>query len=262
MEFKERFIKMPESVLGKRLSLRAVFMYAKMLMLHDKVYDREVWVTNPINGKKEMSVDALSDITKRLEKAKLIRVVPTETTKSRYKTNTYELIPQSGHYKPVSYDFINNCGLSAEARGLGILMGLLKKIPSSDSAIGKAIGVSTQTVKKYIYELEHFWIFNREVKLLNEECFPYYKQVRAKRERHAKQVLDDYKDWISMFEDANNEPTPYYKRSMEWLKRLHEPEEVKAMIWRKVMTGAWQLTKEDKIQLEAEKNKPVAEIRI
>ena len=29
-----------------------------------------------------------------------------------------------------------------------------------------------------------------------------------------------------------------------------------------VMTGAWQLTKEDKIQLEAEKNKPVAEIRI
>lgn len=261
MLFSDKYIQMPEVVLGKKLSLRAVFMYAKILMLRNKVYDRKVWVTNPINGQKEMSVDALSDITKRLEKAKLIRVVPTETTKSRYKTNTYELIPQSEPYKPVSYGFINECGLSAEAKGLGILMGLLKKIPSTDSAIAKAIGVSTQTVKKYIYELERYWIFNREVKLLNEECFPYYAQVRAKRERQAKQVLDDYKNWISIVEDCN-EPTPYYKRSMEWLRRLKEPEEVKAMIWRKVMTGAWRLTKEDKIQLEAEKNKQVAEIRI
>lgn len=243
MDVKQSFIQMPEVVLKKKLSLRAVYMYAKMLMLNGKVYNRESWVTNPVTQKKKMSVDALSDIVKQLTDAGLIRVVPVETKKSRYKTNRYEIVPQPGYYKPVCHDFINEF-LSAEAKGLGILMCLLKEIPSSDSGIAKAIRVSTVTVKKYIYELEHGWIYYRDEKRLTEDYFPFYKQIREKRERRAQKLLEDFKLWMTVFEDDNNQPTPYYKRTMEWLKRKNIPEEIKAIIWRNVLAGTWKLTKE------------------
>ena len=155
MNVKQSFVHMPELVLEKKLSLRAVYMYAKMLMFASKevvVYNRKCWVTNPTSRKQEMSEDALSDITKRLVQAGLIRVVPVETKKSKYKTNTYEIVPYEAYYKPVTFDFINLTELRAEAKGLAILMCLLKNIPQSASAIGNAIGISYKTVKKYLLQ--------------------------------------------------------------------------------------------------------------
>lgn len=260
METKMSFVQIPEVLLKKNLGLRAVYMYAKMLMLNGKVYDRKSWVTNPISKQKEMSIDALSDITKRLEDAGLIRVVPVETKKSRYMTNTYEIIPQPGYYKPVSNDFIN-CTSSAEAKGLAILMSLLKEIPTKDSAIAKAIGVSTCTVKKYIYELEMDWTYLREDKLLYEDHFPFYRQVREKRERRARKLLEEYRECMRFFPDAESVPTAYYKRTMDWLRRKNIPDEVKALIWQKVLAGVWHISKEDKIQA-ATKIQPVAAIQI
>lgn len=234
MEVIQSFVHVPEVVLEKGLSLRAAYMYAKMLMLADKevVYNRKCWVTNPYSRKQELSEDALSDITKKLVEAGLIRVRPVETTKSRYKTNTYEIVPYEDNYKPVMYDFINHTDLSAEAKGLAILMSLLKYIPKSVSAIGKAIGISGKTVKKYVAELEAAGIYNPETRLLKEDYFIYRKQVENKR---LKQAMDEYEEWLQI---PDKKLPERIKRQREYVIRLDVPEKVKAMIYSKcVSTG-------------------------
>ena len=216
------------------MSLRAVYVYAKMQMFSEKdvVYNRKCWVTNPYSRKQELSEDALSDITKKLVEAGLIRVRPVETTKSRYKTNTYEIVPFEDHYKPVAFDFINHTELSAEAKGLAILMCLLKYIPKSASAIGKAIGISGKTVKKYLAELEAAGIYNPETRLLNEDYFIYKKQVEEKR---LKQVMEEYEEWLQI---PDKKLPERIKRQREYVIRLDVPEKVKAMIYSKcVSTG-------------------------
>lgn len=225
-------VHVPEVVLEKGLSLRAVYVYAKMKMLNGKVYDREAWVTNPYSRKQELSEDALSDITKKLVEAGLIRVRPVETTKSRYKTNTYEIVPYEDYYKPVAFDFINHTELSAEAKGLAILLSLLKYIPKSASAIGKAIGISGKTVKKYLTELEAAGIYNPETRLLKEDYFIYRKQVENKR---LKQAMDEYEEWLQI---PDKKLPERIKRQREYVIRLDVPEKVKAMIYYKcVSTG-------------------------
>ena len=232
MKVIQSFVHVPEVVLEKKLSLRAVYIYAKMKMLNGKVYDREAWVTNPYSRKQELSEDALSDITKKLVEAGLIRVRPVETTKSRYKTNTYEIVPYEDHYKPVAFDFINHTELSAEAKGLAILMCLLKYIPKSASAIGKAIGISGKTVKKYLAELEAAGIYNPETRLLKEDYFIYRKQVENKR---LKQSMDEYEEWLQI---PDKKLPERIKRQREYVIRLDVPEKVKAMIYSKcVSTG-------------------------
>lgn len=227
-------VHVPELVLEKKLSLRGVYMYAKMQMFSEKdvVYNRKCWVTNPYSRKQELSEDALSDITKKLVEAGLIKIVPVETTKSRYKTNTYEIVPFEDHYKPVAFDFINHTELSAEAKGLAILMSLLQYIPKSASAIGKAIGISSKTVKKYLAELEAAGVYNPETRLLNEDYFIYKKQVEEKR---LKQVMEEYEEWLQI---PDKKLPERIKRQREYVIRLDVPEKVKAMIYSKcVSTG-------------------------
>ena len=232
MKVIQSYVHVPEVVLEKKLSLRAVYIYAKMKMLNGKVYDREAWVTNPYSRKQELSEDALSDITKKLVEAGLIRVRPVETTKSRYKTNTYEIVPYEDNYKPVMYDFINHTELSAEAKGLAILMSLLKYIPKSASAIGKAIGISGKTVKKYLAELEAAGIYNPETRLLKEDYFIYRKQVEEKR---MKQAMDEYEEWLQI---PDKKLPERIKRQRAYVIHLDVPEKVKAMIYSKsVATG-------------------------
>lgn len=258
MEVKKSFVEMPEVVLEKKLSLRAVYIYAKMLMFAEKdvVYNRKCWVTNPYSRKQELSEDALSDITKKLVKAGLIKIVPVETTKSRYKTNTYEIVPFEGYYKPVAFDFING-NLSAEAKGLAILMSLLQYIPKSASAIGKAIGISSKTVKKYLAELETGWVYNREKNLLDEHCFPYNEQVKEKRERHEAMVLEEYKEAISTI---GKKRSSYSKHTMQWIQNLDEPDEIKAWIWRKATMGFWKVNQKERQKREAEEQARKAKI--
>ena len=234
MKVKKSFVEMPETVLEKKLSLRAVYVYAKMRMFSEKsvVYNRKCWVTNPYSRKQELSEDALSDITRRLTEAGLIKIVPVETTKSRYKTNTYEIVPYEDNYKPVAFDFINHTELSAEAKGLAILMCLLKYIPKSASAIGKAISISGKTVKKYLAELEAAGIYNPETRLLKEDYFIYRKQVENKR---LKQAMDEYEEWLQI---PDKKLPERIKRQREYVIRLDVPEKVKAMIYSKcVSTG-------------------------
>lgn len=234
MKVIQSFVHVPEMVLEKKLSLRAVYVYAKMQMFSEKdvVYNRKCWVTNPYSRKQELSEEALSDITKKLVEAGLIRVVPVETKKSRYKTNTYEIVPFEGYYKPVMYDFINHTELRAEAKGLAILMSLLKFIPKSASAIGKAIGISGKTVKKYLAELEATGVYSPETRLLNEDYFIYKKQVEDKR---LKKVIEEYKYWIQV---PDKQLPERIKRQREYVIKLNVPEKVKALIFSKsVATG-------------------------
>ena len=232
MEVKKSNVEMPEMVLEKKLSLRAVYVYAKMQMFSEKgvVYNRKCWVTNPYSRKQELSEDALSDITKKLVEAGLIRVRPVETTKSRYKTNTYEIVPFEGHYKPVMYDFINHTELSAEAKGLAILMCLLKYIPKSASAIGEAIGISGKTVKKYLTELEAAGVYNPETRLLKEDYFIYWKQVENKR---LKQAMDEYEEWLQI---PDKKLPERIKLQREYVINLDVPEKVKALIYSRCVT--------------------------
>ena len=220
-------VHVPELVLEKKLSLRGVYMYAKMQMFSEKdvVYNRKCWVTNPYSRKQELSEDALSDRTKKLVEAGLIKIVPVETTKSRYKTNTYEIVPYEDYYKPVAFDFINHTELSAEAKGLGILMALLKEIPKSNSGIGKAIGVSGPTVKKYLAELIEAGIYDIEKRQLNEAYFPFREQVRKKKMQPR---MENYEEWLNVPDKMKSERM---RRQIEWLKRLDVSEESKALIF-------------------------------
>ena len=194
MSGKRSYVKIPNVLLEKKLSLRAVYMYAKILMLTGKgIYNRECWVTNRFSGKREMSIDALSDITRCLVEKELLRVVPQSVKGSAYKTNTYEQVPISGNYKPVYNDYINHVSLSAEAKGLGILLCLLKSIPTSNSGISKAIGISSKTVKKYIDELIESGIYIPETSSLDVDSFPYEEQVTAKSR---KRYMDAYESWL------------------------------------------------------------------
>lgn len=233
MKVIQSYVHVPELVLEKKLSLRGVYMYAKMRMLFNRgIYNRKCWVTNPNSRKQDLSEDALSDITRRLTEAGLIKIVPVETTKSRYKTNTYEIVPYEDHYKPVAFDFINHTELSAEAKGLAILMCLLKYIPKSASAIGKAISISGKTVKKYLTELEAAGVYNPETRLLKEDDFIYRKQVENKR---LKQSMDEYEEWLQI---PDKKLPERIKRQREYVIRLDVPEKVKAMIYSKcVSTG-------------------------
>ena len=236
MEIVQSFTQIPETVLKMKLgSLRAVYVYAKLAMLREHVYKRDVWVTNPISKQKEMSTDAFTDAVNRLEKAGLVKRMRIDVG-SKYKENKYEIIPQGSYYKPVCNDYLNHPLLSPEAKGLGILMSLFKDVPKGYSQLAKATGISNKTVKKYLLELEHEGVYDANVNLLNGEYFPYWQHVNAKREKKAQKIIEDFKTWISVQEEGDAQPN-YYTRMMEWVRRLKEPEEVKAYVWRKVICG-------------------------
>ena len=220
------FVEIPDMVLEKKLGLRAVYMYAKMRMLENKgVYNRESWVTHPFSGVIEMSVDAMSEITKLLVRVELIRIGKKQMRGSQHPTNMYLSVNQEGGYKPVNNDFINHSELSAEAKGLGILMALLKEIPKSNSGIGKAIGVSGPTVKKYLAELIEAGIYDIEKRQLNEAYFPFREQVRKKKMQPR---MENYEEWLNVPDKMKSERM---RRQLEWLKRLDVSEESKALIF-------------------------------
>ena len=222
--------KIPDAVLQKNIetlkSLKAVYMYAKILMLRDKVYKREYWVTNPISKEKEMSIDTMSFITGRLEMADLIRINKLEMEdKDMWPINSYEIVPYACGYKPVFNDFINHTGLSADAKGLGILLSLLKNIPKSNSGIGKSIGISDKTVKKYLAELTSSGIYNQVTHQLSEEYFPFNQQCRSK---HENTILKAYNNWI---QKTDNELPEREKRQRDYVLSIAESEKVKARIY-------------------------------
>ena len=224
------FQQIPDAVLKKNIetmkSLKAVYMYAKIVMLRERVYAREYWVTNPISKQKEMSIDTMSFITGRLEMVELIRINKLEPEdKDMWPINSYEIVPYTCGYKPVYNDFINHTGLSADAKGLGILLSLLKKIPKSYSGIGKAIGISDKTVKKYLSELTASGVYNPESRQLSDAYFPFGQQCRSKREKPIKQA---YNEWI---QKQDKELSPREKRQRDYVLCLAEPEEVKARIY-------------------------------
>ncbi|MBQ7530990.1 MAG: hypothetical protein IJT12_04725 [Paludibacteraceae bacterium] len=241
------YVQIPDEVLEKELgSLKAVYIYAKILMLTSwgerkgkKItYNRESWVTNPISGKKEMSIDTLSDITNRLEQAGLIRKEKQDVG-TQYKANRYEIIPFDGNYKTVMYDFINHTELSPDAKGLAILMSLLKFIPKSNSAIGKALGISGKTVKRYIAELEKYGIYCKDVRQLNQDCFPFWKQVNDKKMKWTRAL---YESELACIDTLDKEQVPTIERCKqwkmtEWISHLNESMDVQACLHMKAMTN-------------------------
>ena len=242
------YVRIPDLLLNADLkSLKAVYIYAKIMMLQGKTYAREAWVTNPCNKQKEMSIDTLSDITEKLEKAALIHKVK-QNVGTQYKANRYEILPITGNYKPVYHDFINHTELSADAKGLAILLALLKDVPASDNAIANAVGYSRKTVKKYLDELIRYGIFDPDTKLLNEQCFPFYKLVRDKK---AKALIDDYQQCLSI---PDNQLTEAYKRQLDYVKSLPESLASQARIWRKITMGL--ANKSKKIDKTSSNNLP------
>lgn len=137
-----------------------------------------------------MSVDALTDITKQLRESGLIEISKHLLGNAKYKTNEYVIVPFEGYFKPVMNDFINHTELSAEAKGLAIMLNLLKEIPTSCHAMAQAVGVSDKTVKRYKNELEEAGILTAEG--LSEEYFP--RLIEAARERKAEEIYNEIKN--------------------------------------------------------------------
>ena len=237
MVVKQTFQQIPDVVLEKQKgalkgSLKAVYMYSKLLMLHDKVYSREAWITNPVSKQKEMSIDTMSFITGRLEMADLIRINRLEIG-GDWPVNSYVIVPYEGYYKPVYNDFINHPGLSADAKGLAILLSLLKFIPKSNNGIGKAIGINGKTVKKYLTELVSHGVYDPETRLLNEDYFPYYKQCNEKR---MKPVIESYKESIQL-DNSWRMGSSRAQKQLDYVRSLPAPVPVQALIWRKAEMG-------------------------
>lgn len=226
----------PEALLQRKIgSLKAAYIYVKMCMLVGRTYCREAWVTNPINHQREMSIDCLSDLTARLERAGLIRIAKQDVD-TQYKANRYEIVPLDSRYKPVMHDFINHTELSADAKGVGILLGLLKTIPKSYSAIGKAIGINGKTVKVYLEELVQKGIFDPESRQLNVDCFPFWKQVNDKK---MKPLIDTYNQAVEEFQTTDDTPSDAGKlpKILDWIRSLNTSIEIQALLYRQAEAG-------------------------
>ena len=116
-------------------------------------------------------------------------------------------------------------------------MSLFKSVPKGCTKLGKAIGICHKTVKKYLSELIYEGVYDENENLLNSRDFPYWEQVRIKREKQTQKIIEDFREWITQCEFSALARPNYYTRTMEWVRNLKEPEEVKAYVWRKVISG-------------------------
>ena len=223
------FKRIPEELLKKDLkSLKAVYMYAKFAMLGRSPHKREYWITNPISREKEMSIDALSDVTKKLESAGLIHVEKIVLKGSEWPVNSYLVAPISGGWKPVEHDFINDATLSADSKGLAILMSLLKFIPKSLSGLSKQLKISVKTVKKYLAELIAAGVYDPKTRTLSEDDFPYRKQCREKR---YSTLRASYESACAQQDSGVEWASKRMERQLRWVREMDAPESTKWQLW-------------------------------
>lgn len=243
IRFSNQWQKIPKVLLdklrGREISLRGIYVYSKLLMLPNSLYCREAWVSNALTRKREMSVDAFSDITKDLVSCGLISKHIIKEEGKDYGTNEYIINDDWSYYSgsenyfsPVMNNFINS-SISASGKGFGIALSLLSDIPKSDNGISKALNISRQTVKKYREELEEVGIL-LDYKL-DEELFPPLSRRSA-----FKKLLET--DWGS----------ERIAKQLKWIDELNIDYKQKMMIFHRLEMGFWggSVVSKDKEDLE------------
>lgn len=177
---KRTYHRIPEVLLEKQLSLKAVYLYSKLTMLQGKNYcltalGRTIGYIKPDLSRQQVAVGI-----NELKNSGLITVDKMLLEGNSYESNIYGITTLGGFFKPVYNDFINRGDLSVNVRGFAILLSLLKEIPTSVAELSSVLNISAPSCKKYIKILTDNNILVKNK--LNEDYFPnLFKEVNKQK---------------------------------------------------------------------------------
>lgn len=152
MEIKS-FVKIPDSLLGK-VSLKALYLYAKVIMLQGKDYCQSVYCKTYGYDHQDLTRAQVAAGMKELEDLGFIRSVRFKPAGQQFYHTVYKPTTYEGYFKGVYYDFLNRGDLPINARGFAIALHLLKEIPDNWCEIARLTNTSRNSCKKYYKMLQ------------------------------------------------------------------------------------------------------------
>jgi hypothetical protein len=168
MEIKS-FVKIPDVLLGK-VSLKALYLYAKVIMLQGKDYCQTVYCKTHGYDHQDLTRAHLAAGMKELEDLGYIRSVRIKPEGQQFYHTLYKPTTFEGYFKGVYYDFINLGELPINARGFAIALHLLKDIPTSWAEMSRLTFTDIKSCKKYYGMLQAAGVITDLG--LNREYFP------------------------------------------------------------------------------------------
>lgn len=184
MEIKS-FVKIPDSLLGK-VSLKALYLYAKVIMLQGKDYCQSVYCRTHGYDHQDLTRAQVAAGMKELEDLGFIRSIHFKPAGQQFYHTYYKPTTYEGYFKGVYYDFINRGDLPVNVRGFAIALHLLKEIPDNWCEIARLTNTSRNSCKKYYKMLQEAGIItdlglNREYlpNLAEETAEKNYNKLRS-----------------------------------------------------------------------------------
>lgn len=177
MEIKS-FVKIPDSLLGK-VSLKALYLYAKVIMLQGKDYCQSVYCRTHGYDHQDLTRAQIAAGMQELEELGYIRSVRIKPEGQQFYHTLYKPTTYEGYFKGVYYDFINFGELPINARGFAIALHLLKEIPTSWAEMSRVTHTAIDSCKKYYKMLQEAGIITAIG--LNREYLPDLSEETAEK---------------------------------------------------------------------------------
>jgi DNA-binding Lrp family transcriptional regulator len=177
MEIKS-FVKIPDSLLGK-VSLKALYLYAKVIMLQGKDYCQSVYCRTHGFDHQDLTRAQVAAGMKELEDLGFIRSIHFKPEGQQFYHTYYKPTTYEGYFKGVYYDFINRGDLPINVRGFAIALHLLKEIPTSWAEMSRATHTAIDSCKKYYKMLQEAGIITAIG--LNRDYLPNLAEETAEK---------------------------------------------------------------------------------
>lgn len=202
---KQTFQMIPQEFINCKISLQAIYVYSKLMMLQNKWYSETALGMNPISKEIEIHQHYVSNYVQELQKLSYIDITKEHIDGKEYNRNIYNILPVKGYWQAVYNDFINLTTLNAKEKGFAILLSLYKDLPKSINGISKLTGVDNKTVNKYVahlkaesvlsdtYELNPIYFPNLQTEAVKEE---YENKLSELRELTGNTAIQKKLNWI------------------------------------------------------------------
>lgn len=177
---KQTFQMIPQEFTNRTVSIQALYIYSKLMMLQNTWYSETALGTNPVNREIEIYQHYISNYVNELQDKGYINISKQVVDDKEYNRNVYQILPIKGYWQAVMNDFINLTTLSAKEKGFAILLSLYRRFPASVNGISKLTGIAKDTVRKYIQSLQANNVLSTDYQL-NAEYFPNLPEQAVKR---------------------------------------------------------------------------------
>ena len=205
---KQTFQMIPQEFTNVKVSLQAIYLYSKLMMLQNRWYSETTLGVNPISKETEIHQHYVSNYIQELYKLSFINVTKEQVDDKEYNRNIYEILPIKGYWQAVYNDFINLTTLNAKEKGFAILLSLYKDLPKSVNGISKLTGIDNKTVNKYIKRLKEESVLSDEFDI-NPVYFPNLQSEAIKQE---------YKNRLSELRKMNGNVA--MQKKLDWVEKL------------------------------------------